>query len=66
MDATIRAHARRLGLTIEQLSAALLQRGALELAAWAEAEETADPGSVWHTGDAPEWLEPHIPQREGF
>jgi hypothetical protein len=64
MEAIIRAHARRLGLTVEQLTEALLQHGAQELDAWAEAEEAADPGSVWHTGDAPEWLEAYLPMRE--
>lgn len=60
MEAIIRAHARRLGLTVEQLTAALLKHGARELADWAEAEEAADPGSVWHTGDVPPWLEPYV------
>lgn len=66
MDAIIRVHARRLGLTVEQLTEALLQHGARDLVDWAEAREAADPGSVWHTGDVPEWLERNLPQREGF
>jgi hypothetical protein len=66
MEAIIHAHARRLGLTVEQLTAALLQHGARELANWAEAEEAADPGSVWHTGDVPDCLERYLLKREGF
>ena len=60
-NATVLDHAQRLGLRPEQLLEALLKHGALELAAWAEAQEADDPGCVWHTGDVPEWLEPHLP-----
>lgn len=66
MKANIRAHARRLGLGPGLLISALLQHAAQELAEWTEARETADPGSVWHTGDVPEWLERYLPKREGF
>lgn len=65
-DEVIRAHAQRLGLTAEQLTVALLQHGSQELDIWTECRESDDPGSVWHTGDVPDWLEPHLPQREGF
>lgn len=65
-DAVIRAHAQRLGLPVEWLTASLLQHGAQQLADWAEAQEAADPGSVWQTGDVPDWLEAYLPQREGF
>ena len=65
MDALIRRHAQRLGLSPEQLTQALLQYASQQLADWAEAEETADPGSVWCAGDPPDWLEPYLPQREG-
>jgi hypothetical protein len=59
-DASVRAHAQRLGLPVEALMAALVQYATRELFHWTEAGETADPGSVWHTGDVPDWLEPYI------
>jgi hypothetical protein len=64
-DASVRAHAQRLGLSPELLSTALFVYVSRELFDWAAAKETADPGSVWQTGDVPDWLEPYLPQREG-
>jgi hypothetical protein len=61
LPAAIGAHAKRMGLKPEQLSEALLSYAAAELSAWATDEEEADPGCVWHTGDAPLWLEPYLP-----
>lgn len=55
-------HAKRLGVDLARLAVALMQHGAQELAAWTEERETADPGSVWQTGDVPDWLEAHLPQ----
>jgi hypothetical protein len=60
-NSLIRRHAQRLGLTPEQLSAALLQYATRELADWTEEGENDDPGSVWYVGDPPDWLEPHMP-----
>ncbi|MFM7676498.1 MAG: hypothetical protein ACKO5F_13170 [Synechococcus sp.] len=59
-------HAKRLGIRAGELVVALTQYGAKELADWAEAHEAADPGSVWHTGDVPDWLETYLPEREGI
>jgi len=61
-QAIIRAHARRLGLTPERLTEALLFYAAGELLAWTEQQEESDPGSVWYTGDAPGWLESCLPE----
>jgi hypothetical protein len=61
-QAIIRAHARRLGLTPERLTEALLSYAAAELADWTEEQETDDPGSVWCVGDAPDWLERFLPE----
>jgi len=62
MDAQkiIDAHAERLGLLPVQLREVLLSHVAAELRTWATEQEEADPGSVWHTGDAPDWLEPYL------
>ncbi len=64
----IRRHAQRLSIAPEQLSAALLQYAVHQLADWTQegdgstiAGEKYDPGSVWHVGDPPFWLEPHMP-----
>jgi hypothetical protein len=65
MDALIHRHAQRLGLSPEQLSAALLQFATHQLADWTEEGENDDPGSVWCVGDPPDWLEPYLPKREG-
>lgn len=62
-DSLIHRHAERLGLIPEQLSAALLQYAAQELADWTETAENNDPGSVWCVGDAPDFLLPHLPKR---
>lgn len=67
-NSLIRRHAQRLGLSPEQLSAALLRYAVHQLADWTEegdgdtiAGEKKDPGSVWCVGDPPFWLEPHMP-----
>lgn len=60
-NSLIRRHAERLGLTPEQFSAALLQFAAQMLADWTEEQETEDPGSVWCTGDPPDWLDSYMP-----
>lgn len=64
----IRRHAQRLSLTPEELSAALLRYAVHQLADWTQegddttiAGEKFEPGSVWHVGDPPCWLEPHMP-----
>ena len=60
-QAIINAHARRLMVTPEQLTEALLFYAAGELLAWVEQQEESDPGSVWYSGDAPDWLERFLP-----
>jgi hypothetical protein len=60
------AHAKRLMLEPERLREALLSHAAAELSAWAAEQEENDPGSVWHTGDAPDWLEPYLPQPQSI
>lgn len=57
-SAIIGAHARRLMVTPEGLTQALLTYAAGELTAWVGQQEETDSGSVWETGDAPEWLKP--------
>ena len=56
----IEAHARRLGLTPEQLTEVLLHYAASELRGWAEQQAEEAPESVWYSGDVPDWLEPHF------
>jgi hypothetical protein len=59
-DAWIRTHAQLLGLSPEQLSAALFQHATRELADWVTEQENRDPGG-WVAGDAaPDWLLPYI------
>jgi hypothetical protein len=58
----IRAHAERLGVPVDLLAELLLSYAAGELQAWEQQQEAADPGSVGYTGDAPDWLEPHLQQ----
>jgi hypothetical protein len=41
----------------KRLTEALLSHAAGELAEWADEQEASDRGSVWHSGDAPDWLE---------
>jgi hypothetical protein len=53
----IEAHAKRLGLSPEMLTEALLFHAAGDLLVWADEKERSDPGSVWYTGDVPDWLE---------
>jgi|688.fasta_scaffold1061512_2 hypothetical protein len=55
----IRAHSKRLGLGESFLVEALLSYGASELLSWVQRREAEDPGSVWYSGDLPDWLEPH-------
>jgi hypothetical protein len=62
-------HAERLSITPGELSAALLQYAVQQLANWTQegddttiAGEKYEPGSVWHVGDPPFWLEPHMPE----
>jgi hypothetical protein len=58
----IGAHAERLGVPVDLLAELLLSYAAGELQAWEQQQEAADPGSVGYTGDAPDWLEPHLKQ----
>jgi hypothetical protein len=64
MDAQtiINAHARRMMVTPEQLTEALLFYVAGELLGWAAQQEESEPGSVWYSGDAPDWLERFLPK----
>jgi hypothetical protein len=61
-QAIINAHARRMMVTPEQLSEALLFYGAGELLAWTEKQEESEPGGVWYAGDAPDWLNRFLPE----
>ena len=68
-ETLIRRHAERLGLTPERLTEALLQYATHQLDDWTEegdggtiAGEKYDPGSVWHVGDAPDWLKCFLPE----
>jgi hypothetical protein len=60
-DASLRTHAEILNLSPEQLSAALFQYAARELAEWVTMQEEGDPGGEWIPGEcAPDWLRPYI------
>ncbi len=68
-DSLIRRHAKRLGLTPERLTEALLQYATHELVDWTKegdggtiVGEKYDPGSVWHVGDPPDWLKRFLPE----
>lgn len=56
MQQIIEAHAKRLGVSPERLSEILLNHSVGELLEWVYKKKESDPGSVWYTGDAPDWL----------
>lgn len=56
----IEAHAKRLGVAPEKLSEILLHHAVAQLLDWTQEQEESDPGSVWYTGDAPDWVMPYL------
>jgi hypothetical protein len=61
----IGAHAKRLGLSTAQLTEIMLHHVAGDLLIWTDERERSEPGSVWYTGDIPQWLEPYLPRPWG-
>jgi hypothetical protein len=60
-----RTHSELLGLPAELLVEVLLPYAAGELHEWDQLQEAAEPGRVGSTGNAPDWLEPHLDQLPG-